>query len=738
MDAAGEGAVCMTQWPRLLDSQMRETARLHPLTLSLNLRLSPLSTARMTLTCDDAPVNVGAWVELFTPQESAGIFRVTSVTEAPGTGIKTVTLEHGFGTLADRVIYGRRTVIDAGEDSVSGMLRELMAGQSLWVLDRCDCRENASFCFANANVLSEICGIVNALGEYVWQFDQSSLPWRASLIRVEEDAGPECELRLSRNIVGMEVNMDRTDMFTRIYPLGSGDVGIESVNQGVPYLEKNTDVWGVVEVIDRESGVTNPAQLMQLAQAKLDRRCEPIVSVNVDGLTLCEAAGEPMDVLRIGRMCRIPLPEHGMTITERIVELNWRDVLGQPQRVTVSLANRRQTVSALTGAGIGRFQEQTGMELGNLHEQTAELTTQMDGQKKRQEAQAQKLNGIESRVSDAEGNVSLLQQTALAITGRVESAEGDVAQLKLTAEGLRTDVNKKVDDNTYQSYIQQTATEISAKVSSGDIASSFTMTDGNITLFSKTINLDGYVTAKAVSALEGSFDSLMGGDVSYGTLSGGALYPTIVSADGDVFGETLTTSGLLTCSSASVGGTDCAAHTLTIGGKTATFFAPADATFELSDLPGYDAAMQAAMTSGAASVELEEPTASFTWSQTYHDYSVALNCKADNGHSKGKTTRLAPTEAIEYGKTLVTLTKGTATHTYAPDTKIYAVKIPYTLSNGTEGFLDDAFVATEAYDAGYESGKANVTISSHRVSQVGPDRVITIRLSNGDVYSYEV
>ena len=35
--------------PRLLDANLQETARLHPLRLSVDLRLDPLSTAEMVL-----------------------------------------------------------------------------------------------------------------------------------------------------------------------------------------------------------------------------------------------------------------------------------------------------------------------------------------------------------------------------------------------------------------------------------------------------------------------------------------------------------------------------------------------------------------------------------------------------------------------------------------------------------------------------------------------------------------
>ena len=51
--------------PRLLDAQLREVCRLHPVTLSINERLVPPHDASMTLPPGEgAPFH--AWVELYT------------------------------------------------------------------------------------------------------------------------------------------------------------------------------------------------------------------------------------------------------------------------------------------------------------------------------------------------------------------------------------------------------------------------------------------------------------------------------------------------------------------------------------------------------------------------------------------------------------------------------------------------------------------------------------------------
>lgn len=61
-----------------------------------------------------------------------------------------------------------------------------------------------------------------------------------------------------------------------------------------------------------------------------------------------------------------------------------------------------------------------------------------------------------------------------------------------------------------------------------------------------------------------------------------------------------------TFANAQIGNASCKVSTLTIGDKSCTFFAPSDATFDLSDMPGYDDALAAAKKEGASLVQVME------------------------------------------------------------------------------------------------------------------------------------
>lgn len=226
--------------------------------------------------------------------------------------------------------------------------------------------------------------------------------------------------------------------------------------------------------------------------------------------------------------------------------------------------------------------------------------------------------------------------------------------------------------------------------------SSILLESGKIDINAVNINLSGYVTMDTFNAVSGDVRELKAGN--FGTTALRASSGTFTSVTATSMETTLMT----------LGGSSIGVHTMTVGGTNVGSIVGTDAiNFSIAGTQEYADGVSAA--ERAVTLIKGEPTASLNNDTKMYYVAIPYTLKREhNNDLTGTLTHIFnPTGAIDYGKSLVTLTKGTAAHTYAPDTKVYAVKIPYTLSNGTEGFLDDAFVATEAY----ESGKANVTLT---------------------------
>ena len=67
----------------------------------------------------------------------------------------------------------------------------------------------------------------------------------------------------------------------------------------------------------------------------------------MEGVELARTTGVSLDRLWLGSYCRIPLPEFGTEITERIVTLNYTDKVNQPETVKITLGNNRTDLTRI-------------------------------------------------------------------------------------------------------------------------------------------------------------------------------------------------------------------------------------------------------------------------------------------------------------------------------------------------------------------------------------------------------
>ena len=138
-------------------------------------------------------------------------------------------------------------------------------------------------------------------------------------------------------------------MYTRFYPIGKDDLHIDG-----DYVEKNTAAYGVVAHVATDASLDTKKELKRWANQLLKKHAEPTVTIDVEGLELADATGEPLDRLTINRVCRIPLPEFGTTIQEKITRLSYADKVKQPESVKVTMANNRTDVTRIISDAIKR------------------------------------------------------------------------------------------------------------------------------------------------------------------------------------------------------------------------------------------------------------------------------------------------------------------------------------------------------------------------------------------------
>ena len=440
--------------PRLLDGQMHEICRLRPSRLSLDESLTPPARATMTLPADACPVKTGSLMELYTPEGSAGIFRVQQLTRRSD-ALVTLQLEHSLVTLSDSLA----SAVPDMTGTAQAVLEALLSCQStiLWRPGAVEVPPDVTLTWKRSpsTVLSAVCGLMEQLPGYRLGFDQRTLPWTLHILALSDQ--DMCECRLSRNLCGMTVEEDRSGLCTRVYMDGLD----------TPMDADTISLYGVVSRSVSADGQLTAEELSARAAAYLEAHKHPEVSITLDALDLSEATGEPLDRLTLGRMCRVCLPEEGESMLQRIVRRVFPDVFGTPQRVTLTLSSDMDTaVTALSGlmadtAALRRQQQSQRTLLLSAQERISLMAEEIDliardvaihAERIALKAAREDLDALGARLSQAEITLNGAEGQ-IGLAGRVSDAEGHISEALIDLNALQSQLTLKADRIDLQGYV---------------------------------------------------------------------------------------------------------------------------------------------------------------------------------------------------------------------------------------------------------------------------------------------
>ena len=567
----------MTRLARVLNGDMRELRRLHPTQQSVDDRVTPLSTASLTLP-DGEHAAFGEWVEVFTQNGSAGVYRIVSASETY-TGEASAELEHGICALGDAIIPGKGTISGTLSQVLSAMLSYQVVqagGAPLWALGGVATNAQASFDHDSTNVLSAVLAVVP--DGYMLTFDQSALPWRLDVAKMETTPG--CEGRLSRNLRGVTVTVDEEDFCTRIYCDKLPAPG---------YMDGPTaGTWGIkVKTITVQDNVTQESLTAYITQYLEDHK-NPRVSIECDAEDLSAITGEAIDRMEKGRLFRLALPDYGVTMEERILAVRTGSAYDEPERVRLTLANSiRDTADTLVyiensvtggassssarggyvrggggGSGISQASVLDMLKKAETYITADEAWTREAGiriESNTAEMYATKKAIVGDWTSDVETIDALIQASTdngglvAMLVGRKNSAEEVNTAISATAAGgglitlkaSQTDLDamgKRVSGA--EASIKINADNIELKVSKNGVISSINQSAESITISASRVNLSGYVTASEFSSLKADL-----ANVTSGTVQASHLYTQNLTATNTVrlSGHTCSWSSLKVC-----------------------------------------------------------------------------------------------------------------------------------------------------------------------------------------------
>lgn len=458
--------------PRLLDTSFNEACRLHPEKVSVKINLTPLSTATMTLPEGEPTVGIRNWIELYGRYGSLGKYRVSSVKTDYGDS-QTVALEHGIATLGDYLTAASTTLTG----TPYAIMGTLLGCQSLWTRGTIPNTGSYTVKVDRSNVLSAVLDLLKQMTGYMLTYDFTT--WTVGIALMEST--PSCECRMRRNVENVRITVDDNDLCTRVYAVG--------LTGG--YMDADTvSTWGVIAKSLGTPDDAAAADVQAYAAQYLAEYKNPRVSIEISAQDMAAKTGETIDAFGIGKLCRVALPDWSYTTDQRVVSVNYPDLLGDPNNVQLSLSTAPRDLSRTLAAMTSDLYGTSTVAGGG--------------------------GGRGGGGASGKGKLVEYHTAILRNTDSVEILAWDVS-----------DINDELI--TAQASITVNASNIELKVSKDGVISSINQTPESITISASRINLSGYVTASEFSSLNAAL-----ANVTSGTVQASLLYTQNLTATNTV------------------------------------------------------------------------------------------------------------------------------------------------------------------------------------------------------------
>lgn len=338
------------------------------------------------------------------------------------------------------------------------------------------------------------------------------------------------------NLLDLKDKLDASQVFTCLVPLGesavdeNGDtlppVSIASVNGGVEYIQDDEAValYGKIWRTQTWAYESDPAQLLEKAREYMK------TGISVQSLTLqfvdMHFTDESRKRVCIGDHPRILSQPHGMNISPICVKASLDPynpekstyTFGEaPKTLTENFIEADEDIESVTGrrGGGGSKKSIEGKlrwAIIEANDKTAQINLLTHDQ-----------NLLTNRISNAEIRLDGIDATILLKADRelVNELETRVTGAEIAIDGANANIALKADATIVDALGSRVSSaevnidgmnaQIGLKVSKNGVISAINLSSESATIKASKINLEGYVTASQLSALEARFDNLTSG-----------------------------------------------------------------------------------------------------------------------------------------------------------------------------------------------------------------------------------
>lgn len=341
---------------RVYDRNMKKLAYLdNAYAIGYQLTLNELWYANFSMPADD-PKNIYCqpfnYVEIYDDTQRVELFRIMPSTLVRSSqGDISYQCEHVLATLLDDVLFKYHQIGNIGVGTTT-VLRYILDRQldKKWQLGVCEFDRRFEYKWENENLLAALFSVPQCFNEgYRWEFDTTGSVWRINLKRLSSEV--KADITYKKNMTEIQKEVDPTTVVTRLYCLGYGEgdnqLGIESVNNGIPYLESNgqTTTYGIKSSILVDKRFESPETLKAYGQALLNQLKYPYKSYTTKAVDLYRKDNKKYSKFFPGDIVRIMDKEDDIIEDLPIIKVSKSDITGEPGDIEIEIANKTRDVA---------------------------------------------------------------------------------------------------------------------------------------------------------------------------------------------------------------------------------------------------------------------------------------------------------------------------------------------------------------------------------------------------------
>lgn len=313
----------------------------HPIRATVEKHITPLSTASLQLP-EDETLPARSYVQMFTSMGSEGFFRVQSPQNSYGDDVSVSELEHAIVEVGDWLVLEKYDQMMPANLAMATVFAHYRGNKWTYGDFNPLGTQEIALQVDHITVLEAMLSILEQVPDCMMVFNFSSFPWTVGMAK--RGTVVTAEGRLSRNLQSVRISRDDSGLCTRAY-YEQESTGAD----GAPTSEWKTldadtiEQWGIIEREVPTGSDFTPEEALRAVNEYLRKHKNPRVSVDISAEELSAITGETFDQFEIGKLFRLALPDHDITIEQVITSLIWDDVYNEPRNINVTLADEEDS-----------------------------------------------------------------------------------------------------------------------------------------------------------------------------------------------------------------------------------------------------------------------------------------------------------------------------------------------------------------------------------------------------------